>query len=100
LHGEAVAAGSVLAARLSQRMGWLSDADTVRAIDLFRHAGLPVDAPPLGAARYLELMGLDKKVEGGKLRLILLKRVGEALVTGDFSQHTLEEVLQAPSAHA
>ena len=100
LHGEAVAAGSVLAAQMSERMGLISEGDTARAVRIFRSAGLPVQAPRLGVDRYLELMGLDKKVEQGKLRLILLRRVGEAFVTSDFPQHTLEEVLQAPHAHA
>jgi 3-dehydroquinate synthase len=96
LHGEAVAAGSVLAARLSQRMGMLSDADVARIAALFQRAQLPAAAPDLGVDRYLELMGLDKKVEGGKLRLILLHRIGEAFVTADFPQPGLREVLASP----
>jgi 3-dehydroquinate synthase len=93
LHGEAVAAGTVMAARLSQRMGLLSPADTKRIESLLSRAGLPVRAPALGVERYLDLMGLDKKVEGGKLRLILLKRIGEAFVTADFPQQELRAVL-------
>jgi 3-dehydroquinate synthase len=96
LHGEAVAAGSVLAARLSQRMGMLSQADVARILALLRRAQLPVAAPNLGVDRYLELMGLDKKVEGGKLRLILLRRIGEAYVTADFPEPALREVLASP----
>jgi 3-dehydroquinate synthase len=93
LHGEAVAAGSVLAARLSQRMGLLQASDVSRATELFRRAGLPTEAPDLGVTRYLDLMGLDKKVEQGRLRLVLLERIGKAFVTADFPQHALEEVL-------
>jgi 3-dehydroquinate synthase len=93
LHGEAVAAGTVMAARLSQRMGLLRAADAGRIESLLSRAGLPVRAPALGVERYLDLMGLDKKVEGGKLRLILLKRIGEAFVTGDFPQEELRAVL-------
>jgi 3-dehydroquinate synthase len=100
LHGEAVAAGSVLAARMSQRMGLLQAADVARAVDLFKRAHLPTDAPELGAPRYLELMGLDKKVEQGRLRLILLERIGKAFVTADFPQHALLEVLTHPQATA
>jgi 3-dehydroquinate synthase len=100
LHGEAVAAGCVLAARMSQRMGLLAESDVARATDLFKRAGLPAQAPALGVARYLELMGLDKKVEQGRLRLILLERIGQAFVTSDFPQHALEDVLGTCSAHA
>jgi 3-dehydroquinate synthase len=99
LHGEAVAAGTVQAARLSQRMGMLSEADVARVAALLARAGLPTVAPDLGVARYLELMGLDKKVEGGKLRLILLRRIGQAYVSADFPPQALREVLAAP-AHA
>jgi 3-dehydroquinate synthase len=100
LHGEAVAAGTMLAARLSQKMGMLEAADVSRVADLFRRAKLPVEAPDLGAARYLELMGLDKKVEQGRLRLVLLESVGSARVTADFPQRCLDEVLEALSEHA
>jgi 3-dehydroquinate synthase len=100
LHGEAVAAGCVLAARLSQRMGLLAESDVARATDLFKRAGLPAQAPALGVARYLELMGLDKKVEQGRLRLVLLEHIGKAFVTSDFPQHALEDVLGTCSAHA
>ena len=94
LHGEAVAAGSVLSANLSQRMGLLGEADLARIVALFRKAKLPTQAPGLGVARYLELMGLDKKVEQGRLRLILLERIGSAFVTADFPQESLESVLE------
>jgi len=93
LHGEAIAAGTVMAARLSQRMGLLPPADAGRIESLLSRAGLPVRAPALGVERYLDLMGLDKKVEGGKLRLILLRRIGEAFVTSDFPQGELRAVL-------
>jgi 3-dehydroquinate synthase len=93
LHGEAVAVGIVLAARLSQRMGLLAQPDVEHVESLMSRAGLPVRAPALGAERYLGLMGLDKKVEGGKLRLILLKRIGEAFVTSEFPESELRAVL-------
>jgi 3-dehydroquinate synthase len=100
LHGEAVAAGTMLAVRLSQKMGMLEVADVSRIADLFRRAKLPVEAPDLGPARYLELMELDKKVEQGRLRLVLLESVGSACVTADFPQRSLGEVLEALSEHA
>src|SRR5258708_7197427 len=84
LHGEAVAAGTILAARLSERMGLLAAEDVVRRARLFRCAGLPVEAPSLGQDRYLDLMGHDKKVENGRLRLVLLQSLGKAFVTSDF----------------
>jgi 3-dehydroquinate synthase len=95
LHGEAVAAGTVQAARLSQRLGFLGEVDVERIVALLRRAHLPAAAPDLGVARYLELMGLDKKVEGGRLRLVLLRRIGEAYVSTDFPETDLRAVLAA-----
>ena len=99
LHGEAVAAGTMLAARLSERMGLLTHAEVRRMADLFVRAGLPVEAPSLGQDRYLELMGHDKKVENGKLRLVLLQSLGKAYMTSDFDLRDLREVLAGPAAH-
>jgi 3-dehydroquinate synthase len=93
LHGEAVSVGMLLAARLSSRQGDISDSDVTRLAALLKRAGLPVRAPALGAQRYLELMGYDKKVQEGKLRLVLLRSIGDAYVTADFSAHLLEQVL-------
>jgi 3-dehydroquinate synthase len=95
LHGEAVAAGTVQAARLSLRLGSLAEADVQRVVALLQRANLPTAAPDLGVERYLELMGLDKKVEGGRLRLVLLRSIGEAYVTADFPQADLRAVLCA-----
>lgn len=81
LHGEAVAAGTLMAAELSRRLGWLSAADVERVETLFVRAGLPVRGPRLGTERYLELMAHDKKVEAGKLRLILLERLGRGVIS-------------------
>lgn len=79
LHGEAVAAGTVMALELSRRLGWLGEADVERVSKLFERAHLPVRGPRLGAERYLDLMAHDKKVLEGRLRLVLLKRLGEAV---------------------
>jgi 3-dehydroquinate synthase len=81
LHGEAVAAGTIMTASLSQRMGWIREADAARIRTLFERAGLPVEAPALGVDKYLQLMGLDKKVVGGKIRFVLLKAIGQAVVS-------------------
>jgi len=98
LHGEAVAAGMVMAARLSQRMGDLSAQEVSRIECLLARTGLPVEGPRLGVDRYLELMGHDKKVEGGRLRLVLCKSLGRAHVSADFPRDCLESVLAAASA--
>ncbi|MEK7787617.1 MAG: 3-dehydroquinate synthase, partial [Chloroflexota bacterium] len=65
---------------LSQRMHLISTAEVGRIRKIYLQAGLPVAAPNLGTGKYLQLMGLDKKVEGGKMRFILLKRIGEAVM--------------------
>ena len=95
LHGEGVAAGTVMAADLSQRLGWISAQEVARIRKLFERARLPVVAPDLGVDKYLEWMGLDKKVEGGKMRFVLLKQVGHAVVYGDVPKPLLEQTLRA-----
>ena len=96
LHGEAVAAGMVLAAETSQRLGWLGEADVARTRALIRAAGLPDVAPNLGVETYLEYMGHDKKVEGGKMRFVLLKKLGEAVITDAVPAEVLAGVLTPP----
>ncbi len=97
LHGEAVAAGMAMAAELSRRLGWLSAADCARIADLLRRAGLPARGPALGAERYLELMALDKKVAGGKLRLVLLKKIGEGVVSAEAGESLIRDAIEACS---
>jgi 3-dehydroquinate synthase len=99
LHGEAVAAGMVLAALLSQRIGDLDGADVARVRSLLQRARLPVEAPPLGTARYLELMTHDKKVKDGRIRLVLLKALGRAHVSAEYPADALREVLGGAAAH-
>ena len=94
LHGEAVAAGMLLAATLSAKQGDIGDQDVRRLENLLDRAGLPTQAPALGVQRYLELMGYDKKVHKGKLRLVLLKSIGDAYLSADFSANALSQVLQ------
>ncbi|MBI3094506.1 MAG: 3-dehydroquinate synthase [Rhodocyclales bacterium] len=95
LHGEAVAAGTLMAAELSQRLGWLAPADVERIRALLLRAGLPLSAPDLGAARYLELMSHDKKVIAGSLRLILLRSLGDAVTTADVPQEKIVAAIAA-----
>ena len=96
LHGEAVAAGMVLAAEMAQRLGWLQEEEVGRIRALIASAGLPL-VPPEGVtpARFRELMAVDKKVVGGQLRLVLPRAIGKAVVTADFPADTLNETLNA-----
>ena len=99
LHGEAVAAGTIMAADLSCRLDWLSREDADRIKSLFQRADLPVVAPDLGVEKYLQLMGLDKKVVGGKIRFVLLKSIGSAVICGNVEPELLLQTLVANSAH-
>ncbi|CAB3759288.1 3-dehydroquinate synthase [Paraburkholderia humisilvae] len=81
LHGEAVGCGMVMAADLSVRLGYLDEAARERLVALITAAHLPTRAPALGAARYVDLMRVDKKAESGEIKFILLKRFGETLIT-------------------
>jgi 3-dehydroquinate synthase len=96
LHGEAVAAGMVLAARFSEKLGYIGKADVARVVDILVRAKLPVAAPDLGVQRYLDLMGHDKKVEGGKIKFILLKKPGEAFICNQYDTQALHDVLATP----
>ena len=80
LHGEAVGCGMVMAAELSCRLGFIERASVDRITALVAAAGLPTAAPDLGTARWLELMEVDKKNEGGAIRFILLKPLGSAVI--------------------
>lgn len=95
LHGEGVAAGTIMAADLSQRLGWISGQDVARIRSLFLRANLPVVAPDLGVEKYLDYMGHDKKVEGGKLRFVLLRRVGQAELVSDVPVALLLQTLES-----
>jgi len=89
LHGEAVAAGTMIAAELSELVGWLSQEDVLRVRGLFELLGLPTVAPRLGVARYMELMRHDKKVLDGQLRLVLLQKLGQAVLTDGASDEQI-----------
>lgn len=94
LHGEAVAAGMLMAAEFSQRLGWLDERDVARVATLLQRAGLPVTLPEgMTAADFKALMSVDKKVLDGQLRLVLMKALGEALVTSDFPVDELDRYL-------
>jgi len=95
LHGEAVAAGTMMAAELSRRLGWLPAADVARVRALLLRAGLPVKGPDLGAARYLDLMSHDKKVIAGSLRLVLLKALGSAVTCADAPREQIVAAIES-----
>ena len=96
LHGEAVGAGTMMAADLSCRLGYITPSDVERIRNILEAANLPITPPEsMSAERFVELMTVDKKVIDGSIRLVLLKAVGDAIVTSDFSPDKLQETLQA-----
>ena len=96
LHGEAVAVGMLMAADLSFRMGWLEQNDVVRIKQILLAAGLPVTVPPqMTAERFMTLMAVDKKVKDGVIRLVLLKGIGGAIISGDYEQEKLIQTLES-----
>lgn len=95
LHGEAVAAGMLIAADMSSRLGMLPMSDVQRLRDLLQRIGLPVDAPKFGGARALDYMRVDKKVQAGRIRLVLLEKLGSARFTADYPDDTLHSTLRA-----
>jgi 3-dehydroquinate synthase len=98
LHGEAVAAGMVLAARLSAQRGWITTADVAQLVDWLRAVGLPTEPPLMPVATWLEHMARDKKVLDGRVRLVLLGRIGAALLVDDVSEGELTSFLQGFAA--
>ena len=99
LHGEAVAAGTVMALEMSQRLGWITLAERNRGIRLLQAAGLPVVPPQdMTAEHFLTHMAVDKKVLDGQLRLVLLRHIGEAVVTSEFPREILHATLSVDYA--
>ena len=96
LHGEAVGAGTVMALEMSHRLGWVSAAERDRGIALLKAAGLPVVPPSqMTPEDFLTHMAVDKKVLDGQLRLVLLKGLGNAVVTADYPREILQATLSA-----
>lgn len=106
LHGEGVSIGTVMAAKMSERMGWIEPGLRERIVRILEKADLPVKLPkdsPMTVETFNKLMSLDKKVADGQLRLILLKgELGSCVFTGDFDvealQATIEEFVKDISA--
>jgi 3-dehydroquinate synthase len=96
LHGEAVAVGLCMAADLSARLGWMPQQDADRCLALVAQCGLPTVPPAsMTQERFGELMGRDKKVASGRLRLVLMRKLGEAVATADFDEDQLRETVNS-----
>ena len=100
LHGEAVSAGTMMAAELSCQLGWIVDSDVRRVERLFARAGLPVAGPAMDSSRYLELMQHDKKVLDGRIRLVLFRQVGQAVLSDAASLSEIAKAIFARTANA
>ncbi|VAW88552.1 3-dehydroquinate synthase [hydrothermal vent metagenome] len=99
LHGEAVGAGMVMAVELSYRMTWLTQQERDRSIALIAAAGLPVKGPVnMSPAQYMDLMAVDKKVEAGRIKLILLKGLGNAVISDAFDSELVKDVISTCQA--
>jgi 3-dehydroquinate synthase len=93
LHGEAVGTGMLLASMLSRDLGHLTDNDVERVAHLLRAAGLPLDLPDIPVETLLSFMAVDKKNEGGRIRLILMRQLGDAYMEDKVSVDTLRSFL-------
>ena len=85
----------MLATDLSSRLGWLTVGDVNDVRQLLQHSRLPVQPPAMSCDQFLSLMARDKKVLDGNLRLVLLKSVGEAIVTSDVTTQQIKATLMA-----
>ena len=95
LHGEAVAAGMVMAAQLSYAHDWIDQSTLQRISTLIGRAKLPVNGPQgMKLNQYLKLMAVDKKVTDGNINLVLLKQLGNAFVSSDYDPTLLKQVLE------
>lgn len=95
LHGEAVATGMLMAAHLSQRLGWITSSDVERIGNLLLRARLPLKAPRHNPRKYLDIMGRDKKNIGGRLRLVLLRNIGNAVTTHAVNEADVLAVIES-----
>ena len=98
LHGEAVAAGMVMAADLSRRVGYLSETDVARIRSLLERAGLPTTAKGITPERMRQLMQVDKKAKAGRIHFVLLERLGAALLRADLPPDAVEHTLSRLAA--
>jgi 3-dehydroquinate synthase len=95
LHGEAVAAGMIMAIDLSQRHGWIDVEVMQRAVAILKRANLPVKPPQnMTLDQYMDIMAIDKKVDQGIIKLVLLNQLGKAIISGDYDPELLKQTLQ------
>ena len=97
LHGEAVAVGMVMAAFLSQELGWLNSDEFDRTKQLIANANLPINPPDIPVDQFMGLMQSDKKSQRGRIHLILQKTIGDAILTSDYPEAALRKTLQQKS---
>ncbi len=93
-HGDAVAVGMVLAARLSENMSLITPEDVQNIEEILTAANLPISLPNIDPAELLAAMQSDKKVKDRNIQLVLLKNIGEAFLTADYSQEDLVNILR------
>ena len=93
-HGQAIAAGMVLASKLSAKMSLISEEDVELIKDILLRAGLPVEPPKISTHDFIDAMKADKKVKARVIQLVLLKEIGSAFLTADYSEEDLEETLR------
>jgi 3-dehydroquinate synthase len=99
LHGEAVGTGMLLAADLSVRQGWLAGEDLRRIENLIDRAQLPTRAPAsMDYERFVSFMKVDKKVESGIIRLVLLRRIGQAEICAGYDPRLLQQTVDSHHA--
>ena len=94
LHGEAIGAGLLMAAAMSRECGLLQAEDVARVRKLLERTGLPTRFDAISPESALEHMRIDKKVQSGRIRLILLRKIGETFITADYAQAALDRTLQ------
>ena len=94
LHGEAIGAGLLMAAAMSQACGLMSSEEVARVRKLVARTGLPTHIEAVSPQSALEHMRIDKKVQSGRIRLILLRKIGDAFITADYSEAALDKTLQ------
>ena len=93
LHGEAVATGIIMAAYLSEQMGWLTKKENHRIKSLILDANLPINPPEISKQKFLDLMQLDKKTKDDQINLVLQQGIGKAILTSDYDTEKLHNTL-------
>ena len=93
LHGEAIATGMVMAAHLSEQMGWLTKGENSRIKSLIINANLPINPPNISKQDFLDLMQLDKKTKGDQINLVLQQGIGKAILTADYDSKKLHNTI-------